>query len=367
MAMSPGLNFPSATGYPAPIVIDSVWRRWQPRPEAFLFRNLLPEMPYSTEFVAYDVIGSPTGRLSDGNMDSAPQSVTAGRSLETVILQPLFRDRLQEIRPSDALRTRKPGTIDRIDPAALAMRNMEEIGLAIEVEQELMRVGALTGSLQPTVFGANSTTYTYSVQTFTTGASGSGGSTGAGGYRWSDLTRSTPIADIMAAALLLRGKGLNPTLYVNLTNAQYLAQNAQIVNLAKQSVYANQVGPGAAPGSEAVSNEAVGSILKQFTGIEGVVVYDEGYKTSGGTYTTFLPDTTALLIGKPPLGQPLGHLAACPSIHNGSILNPAGGRFLRVFDLTQVKINGPYQMYGGFNGIPALVFPESIVSMTVGS
>lgn len=360
MAILPGL-FPNATtGLPAPVKIMSLFRRWSPKPERFIFRDMLPEIAYDTNFIAYDVMRSPTGRLAAGNEDSPPASTTAMRKFDRAILAPTYYDRLQELKPSDFTNSVKPGTLDQIDPEFLVMTNMEEIAIAIEVENEIQRIGALSGTIQPTLWGQNDKTYTYPVQTFDVV-----NDAGGGGYSWSDTTNSKPISDLKHAAIMMRGKGDDPHLYLNLKYAGYLAENAQIVNLCKQSVYANQLGPGAVAGSEAVSNQGVAALIKQFTGIENITVYDEGWKDVAETYNVFLPDAVALLVGKPPNGQPLGHVAAAKVIHNGSVLAPKGGRFLIVKDLTETIINGPYQMYGGIKMAVALPFPECIIRMAV--
>lgn len=346
---------PNTQGAPSPIVVERAFQLYKPDTSKFIFsRQLLGRAMYRTPFVSYDVVGSPTGRLSDGSMDSPPVP-TPARTLKNVSLLPLFRHRSNQMRPSDAVNQRAPGRIDVIDPAATIMGEMEAISIAIEVETEIMSLDAMTGTLQPQIHGANGATYTYPVQTQTISV------------LWSDLELSNPIADIINMVKKARGKGYDPVLYIPLTVAGYLAQNAKLVALCAGSVYADKLGPGT--NGPTVVSESVGALLKLFTGVKDVVCYDEGYQVddgSGGyTFTPFMAQNKVVMVAKPPENQKLGEFCFTPTVNNGGFNVPTPGPFLKAFDKSLTEANGAYELHGGFSGVPALVFPECVIWATV--
>lgn len=347
---------PNTQGYPAPAVLEEAYKLWKPDPADFIFRQIMPDKLYATPSINYDILGSPFGRLSEGNMDAKPQAV-GPRKRQTVSLLPYYRDRLEVLRPSDAVNQRALGMLDAISPMEIAMHMAESIALATQVEFEYNRVQALLGTITPSLFGATGATYSYPVQTPAAPAS-----------LWSDLVNSNPIKDILGWVLLLRGIATKPKLYCNLTVTGYLCQNAAIVNLAKQSIFATEVGPGSS--GDTVSARGVASLLQAFTGVESIILYDKGFRNmdSSGNYTfqTFLPDNKVLLIGEPPEGQSLGALGLCPTINNGGYSNPMPGDFLRVIDKSSLEINGSYEIYGGASFCPELHFPDAVVVGAIG-
>ena len=346
---------PNTQGYPAPIVLEEAYRLWKPDPADFIFRQIMPDKLYATPSINYDILGSPFGRLAEGNMDSKPQAV-GPRKRQTVSLFPYYRDRLEVLRPSDAVNQHALGMLNVISPMEIAMQMAESIAIATQVEFEFNRVQALLGSITPTLFGATGATYTYPVQT-----------PAAPTVLWAN-PNSNPIADILGWVIALRGIASKPKLYCNLTVMGYLAQNAAIVNLAKQSVYATEVGPGSS--GDTVSARGVASLLQSFTGVEGIILYDKGFRNMDGsgnyTYQTFLPDNRVLLIGEPPDGQSLGALGLCPTINNGGYNNPMPGDFLKVVDKSQSEINGAYEIYGGASFCPELHFPDAVIVGAIG-
>ncbi len=361
--MAFGYTMPSVQGSPAPLELQEVFYEWSPNVDEYLFCQMFPGREYKTPSINFDLAGSPEGALNDGFLDSTP-APQPGRKRRIISLTPLYKDRLEELHPSDAVNQRALGALDEIDPEQAATLVAEECAIATWTQRELDTIAALSGSLTPSLFGGSGAPYSYGVQTWNPTSSA-----GGGGYLWSNLTQANPIADIIGMALLLRGEGYEPHLFYNARVGGYLAQNAAIVNLAKQSGFADMIGPGGAVG-QIMSNQGVASLLKSFTGIEGATCYDQGYKTlnrTTGAYTflPFIADTQCLMIGKAPRNQTRGWFGFAPTPNKGGLMTPQAGPWLRQFDQSSIKPNGGLQIYAGYYGIPALPFPKLIINGTV--
>ena len=364
--MAFGFYMPSAQGGPAPLDVEDVFYGWQPDPNEFLFSQMFPGREYRTPSVNFDLVGGATGGLSDGSLDGDP-SPEPPRARYLVSLAPLFKERLEELYPSDAINQRAYGTLNEINPQELATLMGEECAVAVWTQREIDTIAALNGSLTPTLFGGAGASYSYGTQTFDVTNTGTGG----GGALWSDLLNSNPINDIIQMSLLMRGYGYEPELFFNAKVGLYLAQNAGLVNLAKQSGFADMIGPGGAVG-QIGSTQGVCSLLKSFTGVAGVTCYDRGYQTlvrSTGVYTyhPVLADTAVMMIGKAPRNQTRGWFGFTPTPNKSGILTPEPGPWVRQYDRSKDKPKGRLQVYCGYAGIPALPFPKIVVNATVAS
>src|ERR1017187_7218954 len=116
------------------------------------------------------------------------------------------------MKPSDAVNQRALGLLGSINPAQEQAIKAESVAIAIEVQKELDRVSALTGTLTPTLWGNEAGPgYTYPVQTYTAGTTNlSSGpyifNSSTGSALWSNTLTSNPVQDIIAAASMLLGK-----------------------------------------------------------------------------------------------------------------------------------------------------------------
>lgn len=355
MAFGTGLSLPQTQGLPTPQDITNAYESWAPEPGEFLFRELMPDNNFEIPFVGWDVKGSPEGALNDNSMDSPPL-LTPMRDLKSVALQPMFKDKLVSIRPTDAVNQRAAGSLNKIDPWQRIIDGMEEVAIAIEVQKELDRVSALTATLKPRIHGIDGATYSYPVQTYTPSTT------------WANAA-ATVVADINAMVSKLSGWGSDPTLYIPRAVALALVGNTQLITLLAGSVHATMLGPGG-PGGVTIQDKQICEVLKIFTGLNNVVMYDKGYKTlnrSTGAYTwnPFMPQTKVLLVATPPKGQHLGFYGLCPTVNKGGYQNPQPGSFMNAYDYSAIKPNGTYDIHGGYSGAPAIVFPEAVVTSTV--
>ncbi len=365
--MAFGFAAPSAGPMPAPADVQGSYRERSPDPSKYIFKNMFfPDKLYSINFASFDVLGPMTGRLQAGDMDSSPVA-QAGRHRKNVAIEPIFMHASRLVRPSEVVNQRKLGTLTQMAAAETIMLAAEEVATMIDQEQELMCIAAATGSVL-TTYAGSTLTYTYTgLQTFTPSVLWDH-KDGSGNYD------ANVIDDLCAMVAKLVPECLSDsfTLIIPDAVARILGQNAGIRDLAKQSVYMGQIGPGAA--GKNVTNEMVGTLLQGYTGIRTVIKYSETRKTatvSGGvpTYTvhSLMPSNTISLIGAPAYNQPLGAFAMCPTINQGNWDNPSPGPWIKAFDHTQTVSNGAYEIYGGFNGVPEIHIPSCMLYSVVTS
>ena len=126
------------------------------------------------------------------------------------------------------------------------------------------------------------------------------------------------------------------------------------------------------------SVEEMNKIL-MMRGIPEIMVYDEGYYDEDGNYQLFLTDAEVIVIGKRPGGQMVGDWCATPTLHKSKNGMPAPGYFsiievngnpsagamtISLADLGAGK-NPKIETTGGIYGGTRLIYPRSIVKMTV--
>lgn len=353
--MAFSIALPNTQGLPSPQEIREAYSEWSPNPEEFEFRDLLPDKPYKTPFIGYDVKGSPVDALNENSIDSPP-TPTPVRARTTVALTPIFKDRVEKVRPSDAVNQRALGALDEIDAWQQVADAFEDIAIATEVQQEKDRIAALTGTLQPVLHGTNGQTYTYPVQVYTPSV------------LWDNIA-ATVVADLSAMADKVKGWGGECTLYLSRTVAINLLKNTQLVTLLAGSVHAPLLGMGGTAGLT-IENKAICEVLQIFTGIKTVKIYDKGWKSlnrANGVYTfnEFMPQKKVLLIATPPKGQKLGFFGLSPTTNLGGFTSPQPGKFLNSYDYSKIFPNGTYDLHGGFYGVPGIVFPNCVVVATV--
>lgn len=176
-----------------------------------------------------------------------------------------------------------------------------------------------------------------------------------GGDLWSDLANSDPVDDITTWLLLFRGTGARGvTAYFNLKVAGYLAQNAKIRELLKQSQYANFL-----------SASNIAQALKLLFPELEFKVYDSGYADEEGTFHPFIPDDRFIIRGQGQANELLMDFASTISLHNGTLDNPLPGKFAVIEDKSQQNKNPHVDITVGIYGLPRLFHPNWIVSAKV--
>ena len=190
-------------------------------------------------------------------------------------------------------------------------------------------------------------TDTYNLQTFSAGTA------------WSTPATSTPLADIRTAQLKARGHSVvfdaSAKLFMN--RKQY---NRMIANTNTSDLFGRR-----SAGLQTINN--VGQLNELLTGdnLPNIVVYDEGYFDDSATFQQWIPDGTAVLVGRRTTGVAIGEYRLTRNANN-----PGGapGAYTVVRDMgAEIGGRTPRQLLveDGHNGGPVVFFPSAIVIMSV--
>jgi len=102
--------------------------------------------------------------------------------------------------------------------------------------------------------------------------------------------------------------------------------------------------------------------------LPNIVPYDMGYladpATPGGasTFVPFIPDATAIVIGKRTDGAPIGNYQM---VRNATNPDMGPGAYMKVIDRGEIQVPRAIEVHDGHNGGPAIFFPSAIVRMSV--
>lgn len=185
------------------------------------------------------------------------------------------------------------------------------------------------------------------------------------GTSWATTATSSPLADLRAVSLLHRGHSamFNSTAraYMNMTTFNAFISNTNAADLGDR----RQTGLLPVGGISALNELATRDNLPN------IVVHDDGYLSDGtdgftaGTFQTFIPDFTVILIGMRSNGAKVGEFQLT---RNASNANVSSQPMVRVVD-TGADENTPpprlIKVYRGFNGGPAIKYGSAVVIMKV--
>ncbi len=205
---------------------------------------------------------------------------------------------------------------------------VEEIGLAIISSLEKNRWEALSGTI------------TYSALGITLDYNFDSGRKPTAAILWSLPGTAVPVQNIKAWKLLYRGSGFRPKkVYMNQATFDEFSETDEV--------------KGYMTGTNSSVLLMLDGTITRVLGLD-IVVYDEGYINSSGTFIPFIPNDKVIIVGEPSVGSPaIGEFTQAPSEYNG--LQP--GMFVR---LTHDEDGDPpsFEIIGGFKGIPALYFDD---------
>ena len=190
------------------------------------------------------------------------------------------------------------------------------------------------------------------------------------GTNWATIASATPLVDIRTKLRAFAGTGAQMVdIVMNQVNANYLFSNEDFRDLVRQSNLAPEL--------------ATFDVLKRMVQLPGgirlrnIVVYDDGFKDSSGTYTRFIPDNrvhfiglsgsmTAGLVDKQ---ETLGDYANVPVMGAGGYNDIRPGDYMLTEDNTR-RVNGRHVALAcGTGGLPVFYHPEWILRLdpTAGS
>jgi hypothetical protein len=96
--------------------------------------------------------------------------------------------------------------------------------------------------------------------------------------------------------------------------------------------------------------------------LPNIVVYDEGYLDSSGTFQPYIADNKVVVVGKRPAGQSLGAYRYTRNANNPDL---APGAYMKIIDTAERSVPRTIEVHDGHNGGCVLYFPSAIVIMSV--
>lgn len=341
--MAIGNALGNALGLPGTQNLQGYVERWSPNPGEFAMVDKFPSVNYTTEDIEFDAKGSARG-MTHAHTPNTPAKRVPFPILKTFKERTRYWKEEGVLTETDIQRIRAAGNRQRLAGDELARDLTNQLNIRRFTRMEYLIWSLFQNRLSiddnGVVFSLDYTGLVNEMDADTD---------------WSTIASADPIIDLQAAVKMLRGKaGMGGVdVYYNQDVAEYLANNAKVRTLIQASQNITDIATG-----------NVGNLLSRMvTGVGSMNLYDGGYNNDSGTFTTFLDSDKVVLVGKPPAGQRLGHFAMTPSVHNGG-LSPKAGPFVITND--NLNENPPeWSQMQGFNGIPALEFPEVVIVMTV--
>jgi hypothetical protein len=171
-------------------------------------------------------------------------------------------------------------------------------------------------------------------------------------FVWSNLTQSTPLADIRNLSFFDRGTSAKfdqgSTLWMNRSQLFYMYSNNNPADLGgRRDNY----------GATFNTLTTINSILSG-EGLPTIVPYDEGFYDDAGTFNLFLATGKAVVIGRRPNNDPIGQFIMSRNVNNDDF---APGVYTRVVD-KQIDSAGArtIEHHRGWNGACAILYPRAV-------
>lgn len=336
----------SPSGLPTAVEITEAAKLWRPDPNMFELKEFLPDATIDAQVAEWDEEEPITGMAQD-HTPGTPIPLIKRGGKTTRSETSFYIEEGGEIEGREFERIRATNDPQHLAGEELVMDLSERLHIRRETRKEWMRAQALSnGSIT-----FNNRTVTFNIPTENKPTAGT---------LWSNIASANPIANIQAWLLLFRGKsngGVKCLMSVKV--AQYLAQNAILRDLFRQSGYGIDLGPANIP-------KLLSAMCGDGRPLE-FKIYDQGYaQESDGAFVNFLADTKFTMIATPVQGQALGTWTSTGSIANAAhgSYQPKGGPFVIVEDLLRTK-HKKYEMTMGENGMVCLKHPGCLIQATV--
>lgn len=176
----------------------------------------------------------------------------------------------------------------------------------------------------------------------------------APGTVWSNLSGSTPLADLRGWMMSLRlGASVDfrmGEMWMNTNTLNTILSNTNPADLGGKRLEYGQT----------INNQRDQETLFLGNGLPKIRLYDEDYFPDTGGAVRFIPDGRVIFVGKRDDGQPLGSYVMTPAAQNDN----KPGEWVVVEDGRQKDT--PYlKVSQGHNGVTVLEYPEAVASATV--
>jgi hypothetical protein len=332
--------------YPTAATIQEVARDFSPRMQAgrAIF-DVLPTREQDTNYVVWEQKDNYVGLMQVRGLNGEPPKVSP-TGFKQYVMPPGVYGEWAPVSEADVTERRAPGTFGTpIDVADLiADRQTMLLGRCWDRFEWVGWTLLTTGTFSVTnIAGAVTHTDSYTTQTF------------SATVPWATAATATPLADLSAVALLARGSnlsfGADAKAYMNRKTFNYLRANANSADL-----YGRRSG-----GFGTINNQRDINTLLAGDDLPQLVVYDNGYYASAGSFSTFIPDNKVVVVGKRLNGDRVGEFLLTRNANTTPMGSP--GVYSMVHEIEEPPRG--LRVHVGANFGPALYYPGSIVLMTV--
>jgi len=333
---------PSSIGIPTPVVIQGYIEEYDSGDEPDISETLMPNEAQNDEVIAWDVL-SPTGGLAEPYDPDGDFMIEKPHVLKTMSEDTMYWGKRFPLTQKDILRARKPGTLV-IDGEDLAMRLVNKGIRQLRSRKILLRYMMLLGGGTIQSNGIKRT-IDYSGQL---------AGTPTASVPWSTIASADPIYDLQVWCELFDSQTDGEIVaIINPRTLKYLANNAKVRDLVKQSGDVRRIG-----------SENIIALMLELTGvrISRIVVNRNRYRDAAGALQYYVPEGKLIMVGMPPKGQKLGAWRSTPSTFNGG-MTPRAGMFSVVDD--QLAKKGRWSVTIGEHGLPVLYFPGCVAVCTL--
>jgi hypothetical protein len=175
------------------------------------------------------------------------------------------------------------------------------------------------------------------------------------GTAWGTVATATPLADLRAIQLKSRGYsvdfGSRAVVYMNRTTFNQMIANTNAADLGGRRVTGFQTVNGPNQLNELLSQDD----------LPNIAIYDRGYLNDSGTFTLFIPNNKAIVIGARTDGAPVGEYRLTRNANNPGA---SAGPYMKTVDDPD-RVPRTIEVHDGHNGGPILYHPSAIVVATV--
>lgn len=171
---------------------------------------------------------------------------------------------------------------------------------------------------------------------------------------WATVATATPFKDLLGLPILGRGLEVNfgagASLLMNQKTANYLLLNTNAADL----------GGTLRQSGSSVKTIADVNLLLSLNGVPTIEICEEGYFTTGGTWTLYVPDNKFILVGKRKDTDVLGEYRNTRNIN----ATKGYGSYSKVIEKKD-DVPMAIEVHQGHNGGPVLEYPGSILKGNV--
>lgn len=261
------------------------------------------------------------------------------------VMEPGIYGEFMTVNERDITARRQFGTLNNVIDISDLVRDKQDQLL----QRRLDRIEQIGWTLVSTgtfsVADGNSVLHTdaYTTQTYSAGVA------------WGTVATATPLADLRAIQLKSRGYsvdfGTGARVYMNRTTFNQMISNTNAADLGGRRVTGFQTVNGPNQLNELLAQDD----------LPNIVIYDLGYLNDAGTFTLFIPNNKAIVVGRRTNGDPVGEYRLTRNANNPGA---GAGAYMKTVD-DEDRVPRTIEVHDGHNGGPILYHPAAIVVATV--